>query len=88
MARTPLPYTTENDLGRRLSVLQAKRIAEKGGVKVNISEVEQEVADFCEVSRDTVVMIKRGLNQPSLPLAMKIAQFFDANVEDIFTLIG
>lgn len=88
MARSPLPYKTENDLSRRLSLLQAKRIAEKGGAKVNISEVEQEVANYCGVSRDTIVMIKRGLNQPSLPLALKICEFFDAKVEDIFTLVN
>jgi len=87
MARTPLPYTTKNDLGKRLALLQAKRISERGGMKVNISEVEQEVADYCGVSRDTIVMIKRGMNQPSLPLALKICEFFGAKVEDIFTLV-
>lgn len=87
MARTPLPYTTENDLGRRLALLQAERIADKGGLKVNIAEVEQEVATYCGVSRDTIVMIKRMKNQPSLPLAMKICKFFDVNVEELFTLI-
>jgi len=87
MARTPLPYTTENNLSRRLSLLQAKRISERGGAKVNISEIEKEVADYCGVSRDTIVMIKRGVNQPSLPLALKICEFFGAKVEDIFTLV-
>lgn len=87
MARTPLPYTTENDLSRRLSLLQAKRIAEKGGIKVNISEVEKEVADYCGVSRDTIIMIKRNKNQPSLPLAMKICKFFGVSVEDVFSLV-
>jgi len=85
LARSLMTYTTTNNLARRLALLQAQRIAEKGGLKVNISEVEQEVATYCGVSRDTIVMIKRGLNQPSLPLAMKIARFFNCNVEDIFT---
>ena len=87
MARTPLPYTTTNNLTRRLALLQAKRISERGGMKVNISEVEQELAAYCGVSRDTIIMIKRGVNQPSLPLALKICEFFGAKVEDIFTLV-
>ncbi len=85
MARTLLNYTTENNLANRLEVLQGKRIAEKGGAKVNLAEVEKEVADFCGVGVDTIGMIKRGANQPSLPLAMKLAQFFNCTVEDIFT---
>lgn len=83
-----LPYKTSNNLGKKLMLMQASKIAEKGGIKVNVAQVEQEVADFCSVSRDTIVMIKRGLNQPSLPLALKIAKYFETTVEDIFKLEG
>lgn len=85
MARNLLTYTTDNNLADRLAVLQGKRIAEKGGAKVNLAEVEKEVADFCGVGVDTIGMIKRGNNQPSLPVAMKLCRFFGCAVEDMFT---
>jgi len=86
MARQPLPYSVRNELGKYLSLLQAKRITEKGGIRVNMSVVEQELADYCSVTRDTISMVKRGVNQPSLPLAFKIAQFFEVEVTDIFVM--
>lgn len=87
MARVPLPYTTKNELGRMLMLEQARRVtASGGGTKPSIRELEQELADYCNVTRDTIHMIKRNINQPSLQLAMKICEFFNCEIEDIFTL--
>ncbi len=36
------------------------------------------------VSRQTVIAIENGRYDPSLPLAIKIARFFETAVEDIF----
>lgn len=36
------------------------------------------------VSRQTINSIENGKFDPSLPLAMKIAKFFDCKIEDIF----
>jgi|TARA_B110000305_G_scaffold179617_1_gene199048 putative transcriptional regulator len=36
------------------------------------------------VSRQTINSIENGKFDPSLPLAMKIAKFFDRKIEDIF----
>lgn len=37
------------------------------------------------VSRQTISMIERGDYSPSVTLALKIARYFGATVEDIFT---
>lgn len=42
------------------------------------------LADKLGVSRQTVISIERGKFDPSLPLAFKIARFFDQPIEKIF----
>ncbi|MGG1263795.1 helix-turn-helix transcriptional regulator [Brevibacillus laterosporus] len=87
MARAPLSYKTENNLANLFTRLQARRIAEKGGIKVNMADIDKEVADYCGVSNHTIHLIKQQVNQPSLPVAMRLAKFFGLTVEDIFKLV-
>ena len=47
---------------------------------------QQALADQVECSRQTIVLLEQGRYVPSLVLAMRIAQVFDAKVEDVFTL--
>lgn len=79
-------YTTTNNLKHYITLKRAERIAENGGIKVLIKDIEEELANYCQVSRDTIVMIKRGVNQPSLAVALKIAEYFGVPVEEIFKL--
>lgn len=79
-------YTTENNLKHFVTIKKAERVAEKNGSQVLIRDIENELADYCQVSRDTVLMLKRGVNQPSLAVAMKIAEYFGVPVEEIFKL--
>ena len=37
-----------------------------------------------DVSRQTIVSIEKGKYDPSLPLAFKIAELFEAPIEEIF----
>lgn len=86
MARTPLPYTVINNLDQLFRIEQGKRLMETGD-KVKIRDIEEELASYCGVARDSIVGIKRGLSLPSLPVGMKIAEFFNLKVEDIFKLV-
>jgi transcriptional regulator with XRE-family HTH domain len=63
-----------------------KRMTHNGGLKVLKSDIIAEIADFCGVSWEHVNRIKRGLTDPSLPLALKIAEYFNVHVEDIFKI--
>lgn len=47
---------------------------------------QAELAEEVGVSRQTINAIETGKYDPSLELALKIADFFDAEVEDIFSL--
>mgnify|MGYP006055902811 CR=1 FL=1 len=57
----------------RLKVLRAER---------NWSQ--QDLADRLGVSRQSVNAIETGRFDPSLPLAFRVAEVFEAKIEDIF----
>jgi putative transcriptional regulator len=50
----------------------------------NISQ--EELAKKIKVSRQTINAMEKGKYVPSTLLALKLAQFFETQVEDIFTL--
>ena len=45
---------------------------------------QQQLADLCGVSRQTINAIEGNKYPPSLDLAFKIARVFGASIEDIF----
>ena len=45
---------------------------------------QADLADRLDVSRQTVNSIETGRYEPSLPLAFKIADVFDAPIESLF----
>jgi len=47
---------------------------------------QAELAKELDVSRQTVNAIETGKYDPSLELALKIAEFFDAKIEEVFEL--
>lgn len=47
---------------------------------------QQVLADAVGVSRQTIIAIERGNYVPSVALALKISQFFEVPVEELFTL--
>lgn len=47
---------------------------------------QEKLAERLGVSRQTVISIEKGKYNPSLPLAMIIAEVFQVHVEDIFEL--
>jgi putative transcriptional regulator len=47
-----------------------------------LSQVE--VAAALGVSRQTVIAIEKGRYSPSLPLAFRIANYFDSTVDEMF----
>ncbi len=49
---------------------------------VGITQVE--LADNVGVSRQTIIALEKGDYVPSVLLALKIAQFFETSVEDLF----
>ncbi len=61
-------------------ITNLKEIREKGGL------TQQELAEAVGVRRETILHLENNRYNPSLELALKIAQVFDKSVEEIFRL--
>ena len=60
----------------------------KNRIKVLRAErdlTQADLANALDVSRQTVNAIEKGKFDPSLPLAFRIARYFDQGIEDIFS---
>jgi putative transcriptional regulator len=55
--------------------------------RFNSGEITQEeLARKLEVSRQTIIAIEKGKFNPSVKLALMMAEYFNCKVEDIFTI--
>lgn len=88
MARIPLPYKTENNLTKLLIMEQARRATvARGAARPSLKELEDELATYCNVTQDTINLLRRNKHQPSLPVAIKVCEFLQVQVDEVFKLI-
>ncbi|WP_429860812.1 helix-turn-helix domain-containing protein [Brevibacillus reuszeri] len=82
-----MPYKNVNRLAIMLRRLQATRLL-KTGQKPRIDDLIVELAKYYEVKDNTIRHLRKRntTSQASLALALKIARFFECQVEDIFVL--
>ncbi|MEN1958348.1 helix-turn-helix transcriptional regulator [Luteimonas sp. MJ204] len=45
---------------------------------------QQQLADACQVTRQTIIALEAGRYAPSLELAFRLARAFGVGVEDVF----
>jgi len=55
-------------------------------MRKSLGLTQEDFANFLSVSRQTIIAIENDKYNPTLELAMKLAKFLKAPVEDIFTL--
>ena len=62
-------------------------------MKNNIKELrkgkslrQEDLAEILGVTRQTIIAIENNKNDPTLELAMKISEFFEVSVNEIFQL--
>lgn len=79
-------YSIENTLDNFINREIGKRMMSNGGVKVNKADIIAEIAEYAEVGWENVNRVKRGIVTPSLPVALKIAEYFNVSVHDIFKI--
>jgi len=58
-------------------------------IKLKIARIEkglsqQELADLCEVTRQTIGLVEKGKYNPTLNLCIKIANTLDRTLNDLF----
>lgn len=78
-------YKVQNNLDAYINKEIGKRMA-NSGVKVKKSDIIGEIAVHCDVVWENINRVKRGMVTPSLPVALKIAEYFNVKVEDIFKI--
>lgn len=64
----------------------AKKVSIEREKPITIREVMDELGEFADISWQTVKQIKNKDMQPSIAVALLIAQFFNVKVEDIWTV--
>lgn len=59
------------------------------GEVLNITAFEKDMASYCGIHIQSVRQLKVGiLSSCSLPVAIKMAEFLDVKVEDLFYVVG
>jgi len=56
--------------------------------RAKLDITQQELARRAMVSRKTISTLERGVYMPSVGLALKLAELFEAQVEEVFSLKG
>lgn len=83
MARREYPFELSHELDKFLRIKQAKLTVERGKA-VTLQEVYKEMAEYMGVSENTVALIKSNNYNPSLIVAMAMAQYLDTTVNELF----
>lgn len=80
-----MAYRTTTNLDKFIKEYQNKVSIERNK-PITIREVMEELGEYADISWQTVKQIKNKNMQPSLAGAMRIAEFFQTTIEEIWTV--
>ncbi|KZR57513.1 helix-turn-helix transcriptional regulator [Pseudobacillus badius] len=86
MARKEYPFELKNDLDRFLRLKQARLTVERGE-PVTLQDLYIEMSEYMGVSKNTVGLIKANNYNPSLVVAMAMAQYLETTVDELFSIV-
>ncbi len=64
----------------------SKVINKVNELRILRNKTQEDVASGVGVSRQTIIAIEKGNYTPSVLLAIRLAHYFDVNVEDVFSI--
>ncbi|QIW89759.1 HTH domain-containing XRE family protein [Bacillus phage Izhevsk] len=79
-------YQITNKLDSYIVRETGRRMAETGA-KVTKGKIMEEIAVHSGVGLESVKLINRNVSQPSLVVALRMADYFDTKVENIFDVL-
>lgn len=82
---TKKKFNVQNNIDSLINMEIGKRMA-MNGERVRKYDIVLELAEFANVSKDNINAIRQGNVTPSLPVAMKITEYFNLKVEDVFKI--
>ncbi|PGO60628.1 helix-turn-helix domain-containing protein [Priestia megaterium] len=86
MAKVKIPYKTENIIDRLVLERQGKYRIEQAR-DMSKKDIFEDMEKYTGIGWESIKRISGGRAQPSLPVAMKIAEYFQKSVDDIFNLV-
>ncbi|WP_142385065.1 helix-turn-helix transcriptional regulator [Cytobacillus massiliigabonensis] len=85
MARREYPFKLKNNLDRYLRVKQAKLTIERNQ-SLTLQDLYKEMAAYMGVTVNTVALIKANNYNPSVVVALAMAEFLGATVDELFSI--
>lgn len=83
MARKKYPFVLKNNLDKYLRIKQARLTVETGKI-YTLKDVHEELSEYVGSSKNMVSLVKAGNYNPSLVVALAMAEFLDVTVDDLF----
>ena len=71
---------------KHLILIEKANLQAELNKKVTLGETKTIIGEYCGVSYHQINQVYRGLAEPSLKVALKIAQYFNKPVEEIFAI--
>ena len=75
----------KNNIKNKIIILRATKEIESGE-KVTLKEVFLEISNYVGCTYENIAQLYKGNNGGSLYLALKLSEFFNCKVEDLFYL--
>lgn len=85
MPGVTLPYKLKTTLREKIEVKRAEKVIELN-CKVNIGDIDDELSEFVGTGVQNIKKIKSGHIRPSILTALKMAEYFNCKVEDLFMI--
>lgn len=85
MARREYPFELSNNLSKHLRIKQA-RLTVANKKAVTLQELYDDMAEYMGVSTNTVALIKGNNYNPSLVVAMAMAEYLETTVDELFSI--
>lgn len=85
MARREYPFELKHNLDKALRLKQAQLTVERGN-PITLQELYKDMAEFMGVSENTVALIKSNNYNPSLVVALAMAEYLGTSVDDLFSI--
>ncbi|AGI11899.1 HTH DNA binding protein [Bacillus phage vB_BanS-Tsamsa] len=79
-------YQITNKLDSYIVRETGRRMAESGE-RVTKGKIMEEIAIHSGVGLESIKLINRNVSQPSLVVALRMADYFDTRVENIFDVL-
>jgi DNA-binding XRE family transcriptional regulator len=85
MARREYPFKLKNDLDKFLRIKQARLTVERGK-PITLQEMYKDMAQYIGTSENTIGLIKSNNYNPSLVVALAMAEYLNTKVDELFTI--